>query len=437
MNAEWKLHESTQRALCRMSFILLGLLPLGMCLTFCAIQVVPGYQRWHSARWEDWLSSQMGLTVTIDQVEWLSPESFELSGLGLKHPETNASIGHVESMLVHLTKGKWMIDIREAELESRQLSASWRILHDWFLCRPKRFQRASEIHIAKLTLRDQDQPRVAPQALQELSVKLFPEADAVLAAITFAFEENGDTSSTANSALEATRSSILIKRYHNESQLLTHMQLRMATPLPCSLAAPLLPQLALLGDGASFFVEVCDARFRENSWDAMISNTVVEAVDFGKLTQGTQLRATGLGRLVLNSVSCDSQRIRKLEGQVAMRSGAISAASLSSLRDWLGVQLRPLNSVDHVSFDEAKLAFLLEPQEIHLAVDVRDSLGPLALRGNWNQPLPAANLSAALQGNTITEGDWLALGVRNWLFYANPEVPTSRISQHHSVVSPR
>lgn len=438
----YALHESTQRGLCRLVFVLLGLGPLGVCCVFSAAQFVPYYQRLRAARCEQWLSSQIGVDVEVAALENKTPARFALHGVRLVHPETRATIGRVPLIEVEMLRGQWSIQLTRPELEGRQLSAAWRIVHDWFLCRPKRYTHVASIGMDGLTIRGSSEV----DAFAEVAVKLLPARDALLLEVNFRLA-NSEAAANPKSS-KTPFSQLSIRRNHRENQLMTDLQLRANSPLPCWLVDGLLPSARKLGDYATFQGSV-GFQMSGAAWHAELGEAHFQQVDFGRLSQDSGVAVSGMGTLYLNSAVLAQRRLEFALGTVMLGPGRIGTRLLTAMGQHLDIEVRSNGSASVHAFDAAAVSIQIEPAGVkiagRLAADalLTDSLGAIAERSQkkWEERISVAKIAEAFQAgaspnssNSAQAHSAPARYALQWLPLENPPQRTAaglRLSQTH------
>ncbi len=402
----WQLHESTARGLCQLAFVLLGILPLGCCLFFSGQQFLPTYQRQQALRWEQWLSSQLGVKVRVAAYESRAPGRFALHEIRLLHPETGALIGRARVAEAQRSQGKWAIRLTQPELEANELASAWRIAHDWFLCRPQTSSLAARVGASQLTIQSAGQPHI----LHEVALSILPTAEATLLSLQFHPQSVARPSSIANAAVSASATQIssqekgpqpaqwIVKRLHKQSGLKTEMQLRSgAAAIPCGLLAQSIPWLDKLGSQATFAGNM-DIELHDSDWCVKIAAGRLAGVELSELTGQSDAAISGRGELQLEQFAISQAGIEWIRGRALIESGQMTAGLFHALGKYLGVSLREMNEVQAYGFDRCEFAFDIRQPNLYLCCQLDDAHGPLAARSmpQWEQPLPIENIVAAL-----------------------------------------
>ncbi len=436
-NVRWQMQESSQRALCRTAFLLLGVLPLFLAIAFCAVQFLPAYQLYRANVWSSWLSGRLGVDVQVAAVESLAPERFVLHGVRLSHPESKASLGRIRSVAVSRKSAVWTVQLDQPELETRQLSATWRMVHDWFVCRPQAIQPALRIQCDDLRFRDVDQEQV----LEQIAIEIYSQAERTVVGAKFRLP----------SAEPNAQASVLrIVRQHSDVHQSTVMELDSGMAgLPCKLIWPALPCLEKLGDNAVFQGKLT-VNQRNQVWEANVSQSWIAGIDFGKLTSGTDYRVTGHGFVWCENLRVNHRGLQHAYGKVTVEHGRIDSKLLGASHRSLEVELpRPVHvaNVDLHSFEQLQAIIEIAPGTFKLAGGIEktlsdslgrsrplvpgtlvaDAAGELAIRANF-EAMPLHKLVEALsydQGvttasggsaeNAVGTGSWIAQRAALWL----------------------
>ncbi|MCA9134827.1 MAG: hypothetical protein KDA45_16780, partial [Planctomycetales bacterium] len=388
---DWKVHETTARGLCQLTFALLGLLPLLFCLVWSGLHFLPAYHRLRAQQWEQSLSAQLGVHVSLAAFEARTPERFALHGMHLTHPETGVSLGRIRLVEVERKAGQWSLRLTEAELERRQLAATWKIVHDWVLCRPQQHAQALKIAIDQLTLRAAS----SQEQLREIAVQLLPTREALLANVEFRLADSASLPSNGQAA-GAQATQWIIKRHHGRDQAKTEMWLKTGdTPLPCGLVVGLVPRAELLGTAATFTGTLHLTAY-DNTWWAQLTETTFAGVDMSQLTLASDVPLSGTGELYLKQAALGPQRLEYAHGHSVIRHGRMASQLFLALGRHLGIALRPTNAVSSYGFDSLQFGFDLRQAQLRLLADAQDVHGTLALRDRAEEPIALQRLIAVL-----------------------------------------
>ena len=162
-------HEATQRAWCRLLFVLAGALPVFITFLACCAESIPAYKRARVQRYSQLLSQITGIQVQIERVELLTPTRRLLYGVRLNHPETGAPLGQVEGLWISETPTGCAIHAQKSQLTAEQLADCYRLLHEQVLCRPSTQPHAMVLWMNDLVIHSQtEQPLAFSKVQMEL-----------------------------------------------------------------------------------------------------------------------------------------------------------------------------------------------------------------------------------------------------------------------------
>lgn len=293
----------------------MGVLPLIICFSFSALQFFPAYQRHEAEQWGEFLTARFGVDVAVAAYQSQAPRQFTLHGIQLRHPETRVTLGRVQCVEVEFRKGRWMIAMDGVELEARHASGAWKVVHDWFLCRPTRYTQAARFSIREFTIRAAD----ADAKLHDISIDIEPTPEAML--LEFAFRQQP---APKPAQAESEKAKLIVKRHHDRKQLRTELQLRTGTsPLPCSLAGELFPMLSILGAEATF-QGTLDLDLVDEQWHARVTNGALLGIELDKLTRGMGTAMIGRGDVILKTAEFGSDGLRSARGEMVALPGDLT-----------------------------------------------------------------------------------------------------------------
>lgn len=385
-----RLHEVTQRGLCQLVFMLLGLLPVLLATGWSIAQFVPSYQSWRARTYSAWLSQKLGVEVQIVAVEWLAPQRTTLHGIKLVHPESHVVLGRMRSVEVLNSGSMWIVRLDAPELDGRHLPATWQLVHDWFVCRPQAFAPNIQLASEGLVIRNlaDSHTTVDEQWLQQLSVGIYPQVDETRLIAKFrgsTSQANGNLSSgnqpNGESAPPAT---LMISRRHRESQQSTQLLFKTEeTRLPCALIAPVFPELRFLGSRA-VLAGTFSLLQRNAAWRLEIQNAWLAKIDCGQLPIGGETAVTGEGALWCDQATITQRGLQSFEGAAYVDHGRMDRRILAAAEQNLGLHLvRDVQSanVSTIMFEHLRCRFRILPQVLQwvgFADQEAPSIKPLA-----------------------------------------------------------
>ncbi|MBX3423631.1 MAG: hypothetical protein KF752_18905 [Pirellulaceae bacterium] len=396
-----RLHESTQRAICRASFVLLSLLPLALCLVWTVASYLPGYGQLQADRWQQRLAGMYGLTFRIDAVESLAPYRYRVTGVQLLHPETQAAIGQASSVDLHWEGGQWMASLTDMQVQLDQCLEACRIVHQWYMCRPGAQRYRATVTCKQLIIESAQQS----QRIDDAVVQTFPETD------KWGFKATFHHRDATEPKLPTKASQLLMVRRHDTNQSATELQLRAETPLPCWLLWEFFqgpPSADSLPVGwptlqPAWLTGVLDVRYQSNSSSLYLSDVKISQLDLSRWAFNQSAVMSGRADLHIAQAKFGSLGLDWAEGRLEMGPGRIDASFLQSLGRYAQIQLPQSDlAVDSVSFDRLAAAFRIQPQQIQLLGQLspsgcilQDARGPLAARLD-PAPIPLTNLVYAI-----------------------------------------
>lgn len=394
-----RLHESTRRSLCRLAFILLGLLPLAVCAGMSVLTLLPGYARWQAAHWERALSQRVGLTIRVAQSQSLSPLHYRLENIELLHPETLLKVGSIDAMDLQHRSGSWSIRVSSAKFNFQQLAESCRAVHDWYVCRPLGDRQRAVVELDRLTIDCADQST----SVHDIDAELLPEPGKWGLKATFSMSESPDNK------LERPVNQLIVVRYHDPDKSATEMQLRAHQNLPLWMIAPGLqiqpadPQSAALQPVllSGQFSGVLDVRYQSSEANFFLTDAALENLDFGKIGWHPVPPVSGVGSLMLSQAKWDSTGLQWANGRLDLGPGRMDAALFHALAHYLQWDVPRQNPTQSIAFDRMAAGFRIQSGAIQIVGAVADgtlisdSQGTLARRLDPSA-MPVSSLIHAL-----------------------------------------
>lgn len=395
----FRLHETTRKALCRAVFVLLGVLPLAICVCLSIAMYMPGYARWQASQWEKRLTRDYGISVQIGQIRSLSPYRYQIEAIELFHPESQCSMGSIGQVELFLAGGTWNARIAEAKLKADQCRELVRVVHDWYICRPLAQRSRATLQLDRLLIEDRDRTFL----VANVNAELLPEATQWALQATF-------RSNTVEAQTEATSpNQLIVIRRHPMQSAATDVQLRVATALPLWLlessqpsSLPTDQKLAtgqLLESGQ--FTGVLDIRYTATQTNFYLTNVWINNLDMSLFDAGAFPLMSGRGNLFVNQAKVDSEGLQWAEGMFEMGPGRIDTKFFQSLSHHLQLKTTPQNPTQTTAFDRLVAHFRARPNALQLVGGAEgggiliDGQGALAQR-NDPSPVSISNLIHAL-----------------------------------------
>lgn len=371
--AKRRLHESTSRAFARLSFVLLGVLPLVVCLVVCGLQYVPYYQRLRAAALEDELGEVLDLKVDLAAIEPLTPNRSRLHRIRLVHPETGDSIARIAFAEVERRRGQWAIHLGPTEIEGRHFRVGLAKIHDALICRPQVRSLATRLAAAdvKVFLGDDE------LALSLTEASIIPDVETTLANLEFRLRTDDETTDQVVSP-----ASLVLKRFHEESQLETQMLLRSGgAPLPGRFVKLFWPSAEYFGSNATLLGEM-HARVSNGRWQAQVEarrsqsadlpvqgGLWIQNVDFSQLCVNFPGALSGTGEVWIEKARVTQAGLTNIQGAASIGEGNIRRDLLASMQHNLGVNLAPnvaQSAGRLIGFTQGQIRFDIAPTLLQL-----------------------------------------------------------------------
>src|SRR5262245_28888873 len=129
------MHHSTRLLLCRLGFLLFCVAPTVVVSGWIVFRSAQGTAA-QTAEWEGELTSRLGLTVQIEQVDYPHPNLARLRGVRLLDPETCTPLASAAQLEISPTAAGWNVAAVEPSLEVRHLPRLAAALDSHLLRRP-------------------------------------------------------------------------------------------------------------------------------------------------------------------------------------------------------------------------------------------------------------------------------------------------------------
>lgn len=414
-----RLHESAQRAICRIAFLGLGLFPLAVCLLLSIAGLLPGHAQRQAAGWEKRFAALFGLEVNIDSAACLAPFHYQLDEIQFLHPETRHCLGTVDRLEMRWNGDRWLIDLRELHLPLEQISSGCRMLHDWYICRPSPERRRASLRVDKIVVERNSQTC----ELANLEAELFPNSEKWALKATFSNGNKGQEYP------ERLTNQLLVFRHHDPANVSTEIQLRVEDPLPFWLAEAGLQSTEASSEmgslvhalGDSRFSGVVDVRLRASGASVYLTNSRMREVEMGHVGLRGFPLVSGRGDLIINQAILDSKGLRCAEGGLQVGPGRVDHEFLRSLANHLQIQLNQHDASEFIGYDQLLVRFRIQPDSLQFVGGTEDggllldSHGVLARRSDTTV-IPISDLIYALASAPKSSGlvrsalVWLPLG---------------------------
>lgn len=351
------MHERTERAFCRLAFLLLCALPT--LLTFAAVIVTrtPWYHRAEIAALEAALQQRLGVRVAISEMMRPSPGAWQLEGVQLSNPETGAEVARVRTVFYAVVDGQTKIHLAQPELLADQFPLSWQLVHDRFLCQPDLVGGGLRLRAEDLSIHNESQGLT----LSPLDVWIEPREGETVAAARFVLA--GRSPDEAPATLQVSR---------DRSGPLPRTRLSLVTgssPLPCSMLAEYLPVMRRLGVDAQFAGSLRWELDHED-YTVHLQGARFTQVNMLDLFELFDHRLTGTGTIEIQSLTRHRGRpISEAIGRVAIENAKVEPELLRAAAHSLGVSVHPdaLSASERIACQSIAFGFQLYGTEVQLS----------------------------------------------------------------------
>lgn len=324
-----RLHESTQRGLCRLVFLCLAFLPMVAISGYSLVRMTPWYQSYQKDFWQRRISDNLGVDVRFASIEFPSPDHFRAHDLVCFHPETGREIMRVSHILGAMDRTGWTVELDAPELNGQQLQSALQVVHDWFLCRPQKSATLLALKVPELMVYD----GLKTTKFQNVEVGLKPTETTSTLVLNFSLD--GQKFSK--------RANLLVEREHALEPPTTNWILRTNDiVIPCELFGQRFPMAQYLGERAEFRGNL-KWNQSEHLWSSEMVDGEFTSVDLGALTTalGTPLR--GMANLKINQAKVVNGSLIQMDGTLDAHRGSATIVDVA----WLKQSIRALSLLSH------------------------------------------------------------------------------------------
>jgi len=357
-----RFHESTQRALCRMAFFWLALMPVLAVASYSLIRITPWYISNEKIAWQRRLSENLGVDVQFKSIEFPSPNQFRAYDLICCNPETGREILTVSQVNATMDRGGWMVEVGKPVLNGMQIQTAIQALHDRLLCRPQSSASLLGITMSELLVSGGSRKT----KLQDVKVALSPTETSSILRVTYSLEGQkfaAPAMFTANRehVSETTRWSL------KSGEFL----------IPCQLLSERFPALEHLGSQATFRGSI-DWWQKNHRWETSVRGEF-QSVDLGSLSEPFGRPLEGVGQLILLNSGISDGQVRQLEGSLSSSKCIADSSWLDDTYDNGNLQ-----TMDDRPWRENGLHAAMNRLAIGFAMEASG----LVLKGNTPPPRP-------------------------------------------------
>lgn len=352
-----RMHERTERALCRLAFLVLCALPTFAIMAITFVTWTPWYHQRQIRKLEQVLTQRLGVTVAIADMQRPTPTAWQLFDVKLSDPETGSRVATVRRASYVKVAGEVRLHLAQPEIQSNQLNLVWRVIHDRFLCQP-------DLLGQRLRLRAQDLSLLShPQGmtLSPVDVWIEPRADETRAVAQFFLAGWNPDEKPAQLA---------VTRFRGEDKPRTVWELQTgSSPLPCSVLADHLPVMRRLGVDAEFR-GLLRWQLNREDYSVKLSEAHFTKVNMLELFEPFDYHVSGMGTIDLQSLVRHSGRpISEAVGKLTIVDGRVEVGLLRRLVQSLNAQMPSLEAADRerIDCDLVAAEFQLFGNEVQVA----------------------------------------------------------------------
>lgn len=299
------MHERTQRAVARLLFVFTCALPTLLTCWLVLLTWTPWYGDYRRRALQHELSQRLGVSVSIESIEYPAPSVMRLLGVVLLDPESQDEISRIRAVEWAYGKEQSVLHFSQPELRSAHLPAVWQVVHDRFLSQPELTAAPLRMSANDLTIRSE----TGPLTMERVDALIRPEEHRIVGLVH------------CQPAAQSEQKPVILEVARDRSGRAASTQWVLSsgeTSLPCSPLAECLPWVRNLGPQATFTGRLRWTTSRD-SWSLDLSGSRLERVDLAELTYSVPHRLTGLAGVQFS-------RGRILPGESVDLSGTLVAA---------------------------------------------------------------------------------------------------------------
>lgn len=321
------MHERTRRAVARMLFAFTCALPTLITCWLILLTWTPWYGDYRRRQLEQELSTRLGISVSIQQMEYPTPTAMRLVGVQLHDPESQVEIARIRSVTWATGNDQRVLYFSQPELRSAQLPQLWQAIHQRFLCQPDLTTSPLRMIAKDLTIRSE----TGPLTLEKIDAGLTPHDQRVIAWLQCTPAASKDNKQFV----------VEVTRDRSGAMASTDWQLRSPDlPLPCSPLAECLPIVRNLGTQATFTGQLRwtishNQSRSQNHWSLDLSGSRLDRVDLSELTHSVPHRLSGTASIQLERGLIVPGESVDLSGTLVAAQGLIGQSLLQAARNEL------------------------------------------------------------------------------------------------------
>lgn len=393
------LHERTQKALARLTFVLCCAVPTLLLMLIIVVGKTPWYHRRCIDAIEHEVAQQTGLVTQIGQYEMVSPGHTLLKQIQLTDPETGATVATVRQIDWSIQDGRTHVLLQQPELHADTLNQTWDLLHDRFLCRPQHLTGSARVAATDLTIHS----RLSPITLRDVDAWIGPDVNSaglaspsqsssgvspsnVRATIECLMASPGGSGLSPGGGLSASAATspiqITVLRDRSGPAPTTHWSLATgSTALPCSAIAEYLPgHWSNLGTEAMFSGSVAGVT-STHDWKIDLSGASFSNLSLDYIFANQPHRLSGTASIKLERCRLHpNQQLVDVSGSIHATHGLIASSLLEGAAQHLGFLVAdlPPDAAD-VPYDCMAMRFSLNGPRMHVSGTCRHQHGYASL----------------------------------------------------------
>ena len=310
------MHERTRRNLCRLAFLVMGVVPTVCTLAWAGYRISPIYVEVERADWEQRLTAMTGLTARLVRLEFPGGDSIVLHNLEFTDPDDGRVVVKIRQAEIDQRPEGIVIALSQPEVTQGKFLRLWDVL-DLHILRGPALASAVQITTGELTLEVGERG----QSFTSVICTLENVGSSLQASIGF---QLAGVSMPAAAQLQ-------IRRNRQVIPPVTSWSLATATPLPCALFADYLPPLTNLGDQALFQGKIYCNLPRDRvtaQWSGQLSQ-----VDLDILSDPLPHKLTGWATIDIRQANLEQGVLTFLEGTLVSHGGTASRSFVASLAE--------------------------------------------------------------------------------------------------------
>lgn len=382
------LHESSQRSLCRLAFVVFGAAPLVFCLYLCIAAMIPGYHRRQAAIWEQELESKFGLKFRVTEAYTLAPCKYRLEGVQVLQARSSKLVGRCATIEVQLdNRLGWQVKLQKPELRLDQIALAGKELHEHFLS--QHAMPTAVIQSDRLTVSDDE------DTIELAEVNLSLSNSTELAGMSAGFRI---VPAVGNLTTEPLNHLVVVRRHPAATTYDVGLRVHR---LSCAVLSKIFDlNSATAASGVRHSLQSClfsgimGIHTEGNKSNYYLRDASIHQIDMGQVVLGSESMISGMAKIDELNAIFDASQIHMVQGKLAVEAGRIDAQFLNSVAYHLQMSVVPQTSVRNIAFDRLSLEFNIIPQFVELAgvgskpgVVLEDAQGPLAWKTKSTQPI--------------------------------------------------